>query len=276
MARGGRHRRVAYATRVDRYFRRTQSETVFDSHFAHVDRQSSAKLAGTPGRYAFVVIGVLGGTPHSSWRTPMHRACKFATENLRRMSSLSLTGGFVVGDLAKVRAGRDHRPITSRAPLLTLVPASWPTRLAKAPPPRVPARWESPVPSRFSPQRPTREQGLPRRPPPPRPPRAVSALAPRARGRPRARRGGLRAPLGLLGLGVRERRRVARVPPLALRADAASVLLLLRGTPRRRPRRPVPKRSPQLAASAKAAATPASDAATARIRTPRRRRWTAF
>jgi len=55
------------------------------------------------------------------------------------MSSLSLTGGFVVGDLAKVRAGRDHRQITSRVHFL-LVTASLAARLAKAPPPRLPAR----------------------------------------------------------------------------------------------------------------------------------------
>ena len=89
----------------------------------------------------------------------MHRACKFATENLRRMSSLSLTGGFVVGDLAKVRAGRDHRQITSRAQFLVSyrIPSPQGSRrhLLRASP-----LADHPRPVPILPQRPTREQGL--------------------------------------------------------------------------------------------------------------------
>ena len=142
MARGGRRRRVAgfvagFSSGLKLFFKGS-----FQSPSRVLNRRPAwPHLAfwRELRKIAFVLIGVAGEALHSSWHTPMHRACKFATQNLRRMSSLSLTGGFVVGDLAKVRAGRDHRQITSCVHFL-LVTASLAARLAKAPPPRLPAR----------------------------------------------------------------------------------------------------------------------------------------
>ena len=75
------------------------------------------------------------------------------------MSSLSLTGGFVVGDLAKVRAGRDHRQITSRAQFLVSyrIPSPQGSRrhLLRASP-----LADHPRPVPILPQRPTHKQGL--------------------------------------------------------------------------------------------------------------------
>ena len=266
---------------ADRYFRRTQSdETVFDSRFAHVDRQSSAKLAGTPRRYAFVVIGVLGGTPHSS-PAHAHASCVQVCHRKLTQDVLSLSHRRIRRRGPRKGARRPRSPSDHhRGRKSELVTASLADaarrrdRTDSAPPRSLATR----VPS-ILPQRPTREQGL-------RVARPAASSARRFRAK-RLFRGpaSARAPP----------RRTTRLPRYCWarrpRTAAGSSRPASWRSPRGAPRSPPP---PAAAAKAPKASgskpKPAAKAKTERttlersrrkprrrqIRTPRRRRWTAF